>query len=122
MSWIERMLEERLASAAASGELDAPHLHGKPLPDIDRQRSQGWWADQFVARELSHDRRQIAEHAAAEARAGFWKAASLDELRERVGAANQSIVTANLNLVEADRLALFDWHDTVARWRSLKGA
>src|SRR5262249_41193752 len=82
MSWTERMLEERLASAAANGELSAPHLEGKPLPDIDRQRSQGWWAEQFAARELSHDRRERAVVAAAQARAGFWRAASLDELRE----------------------------------------
>jgi hypothetical protein len=120
VSWIERMLEERLAKAAAEGELDAPHLAGKPLPDIDTQRTQGWWADQFVRRERSHDRRQAAEAAAAHARAGFWKAASIEELRGLVDAANQAITTANINLVPADQLELFDWHDVATRWRTVR--
>ena len=52
------MVEERLANAAASGELDvSPQLKGKPIADLDLTRNQGWWADQFVKRELSHDRR-----------------------------------------------------------------
>jgi hypothetical protein len=120
VSWIERMLEERLSRAAASGELDTPHLAGKPLPDLDNPRSQGWWAEQFVQRELSHDRRTVAEQAAAEARAGFWRAASLDDLRDQVANANRAIATANVNLVEADRLELFEWPDIVARWRAMR--
>lgn len=120
MSWVERMIEERLANAAAAGELDVPHLHGKPLRDLDRQREQGWWADQFVRRERSHDRRRVAEAAAADARARFWRAATQDELRELVRTANAAIVTANINLVDDDRLATFDWPDTLARWQQLQ--
>jgi hypothetical protein len=41
--------------------LDPPdRLWGKPIADLDRPRPPGWWADQFVARELSHDRREAA--------------------------------------------------------------
>lgn len=120
MSWIERMLEERLARAAADGELDTPHLAGKPLPDIDTNRQQGWWAEQFVKRELSHDRRKAAEDAAAEARIGFWRATTLDELRTRVADANEAIAAVNVNLVDADQLPLFDWHDIVTRWRAVR--
>lgn len=119
MSWIERAVEERLAQAAAAGELDTPHLKGRPLPDLDRPRSQGWWAEQFVRRELSHDRRVAAEAAAADARAGFWRAADEDELRELVGLANAAIARANVNLIEADRLDPFDWRDVRARWLAL---
>jgi hypothetical protein len=120
VSWIERMLEERLAKAAAEGELDAPHLAGKPLPDIDTQRGQGWWAEQFVRREHSHDRRQAAEGSAAEARAGFWKAASIEELRGLVDAANQAIAAVNINLVPGDQLELFDWNDVANKWRTIR--
>jgi hypothetical protein len=120
MSWIERVIEERLAQAAASGELDAPHLHGKPLPDLDRPREQGWWADQFVRREMSHDRRRVAEAAAAEARAGFWRAATADELRGLVTAADVAIAKANLNLIASDHLPLFDWSDVRDRWEQVR--
>ena len=118
MSWIERSIEERLANAAAAGELDTPHLKGKQL-DLDQPRDQGWWAEQFVRRELSHDRRRVAEAAAAEARAGFWRAAGVDELRDRVRDANQAIIRANLNLIEGDRLEPFDWDDIRDRWLAL---
>lgn len=120
MSWIERAVEERLAKAAAAGELDAPTLKGKPLPDLDRPREQGWWAEQFVRRERSHDRREVSEAAVAEARAGFWRAPSVAALRERVRDANQLIVRANVDLVEADRLPPFDPVDIEARWARLQ--
>lgn len=118
MSWIERSVEERLANAAAAGELDTPELRGKQL-DLDDHRAQGWWADQFTRRELSHDRRRVAENAAATARVGFWRAASVSELNDRVRQANEAIVRANLNLVETDRLELFDPVDIESRWRRL---
>ncbi len=121
MSWIDRILEERLSQAAADGELDAhPALKGKPIGDLHHQREQGWWAKQFVERELSHDRRQIAEHAAAAARTGFWRAESVDELRGLVASANAAIVEANINLVPKDRLARFDLADVEARWARVR--
>lgn len=113
------MLEERLARAAADGELRAPHLEGKPIADLDQSRPQGWWAEQFARRELSHDRRERAVAGAAAARAGFWRSGNIDELRARVRDANAAIVRANVNLVDADRLPLFDSADIEARWRSL---
>ena len=120
MSWIERSIEERLAEAAAAGELDTPTLQGKPLPDLDRPREQGWWADRFVARELSHDRRVRAEAAVAAARAGFWRAADVVELRDRVRDANVAIVRANVNLIETDRLEPIDAADIEDRWHRLR--
>jgi hypothetical protein len=120
VSWIERLLEERLARAAADGELDAPALHGRPIADLDRQREPGWWAERFVARERSHDRRQVVEAGAAAARAGFWRAETLDELRRRVDAANAEIVRANASLVEADRLPTFVLPDVEDRWRRVR--
>jgi hypothetical protein len=118
VSWVERSVEERLANAAAAGELDTPALKGLQL-DLDTPRGQGWWADQFTRRELSHDRRKVAEAAAGVARAGFWRATSLDELRERVREANESVVRANINLIATDRLETFDRADIEARWRRL---
>lgn len=118
MSWIERSVEEVLANAAAAGRLDTPELAGKQL-DLDTQRSQGWWAEQFTRRELSHDRRKVAETAAEQARVGFWRATDIDDLRARVRDANNAIVRANINLIETDRLERFDAHDIEDRWRRL---
>lgn len=118
MSWIDRLLEERLSQAARDGELDAhPALKGKPLADLDRQREQGWWAKQFVERELSHDRRIDAIDAAAAARARFWRAESVDELHRLVTEANAAIARANVNLIASDQIAPFDTADIESRWR-----
>jgi hypothetical protein len=119
VSW-DRLLEQRLAEAAARGELDAPTLKGKPLTDLDRPRSEGWWADQFVRRELSHDRRVEALAAMSTARAAFWRADTEPELLALVAVANRAVTAANVNLVEADRLALFDPDDVVRRWAALR--
>jgi hypothetical protein len=120
MSWIERALEERLAQAAADGELAAPSLEGKPLADLHWERPQGWWAQQFVQRELSHDRRAAAAAAAATARAGFWRCADVAAVRDAVQVANDAIARANVNLIDADRLSPFDGDDIVERWHRLR--
>lgn len=119
MSWIERSVEEVLSNAAAAGRLDTPELNGRPL-DLDTRRGQGWWADQFTRRELSHDRRQVAEVAAEQARIGFWRARTIADLRDRVRDANHAIVRANVNLVDDDRLVRFDPADIEDRWRRLR--
>ena len=120
MSWISRLVEQQLSEAADAGELVAEPLKGKPIPGIDEQRPDGWWASSFVRRELSHDRRIAAKEAADAARVGFWKADSIEQLRERVAAANAAIAAANVNLVDADQLELFDTLEISARWRSLR--
>jgi hypothetical protein len=120
MSWIERSVEERLARAAANGELQVPELHGKPLADLDKPRNSGWWADQFVARERSLDRRKDAEASAATARAGFWRCDDIEAVRRAVAQANNAIAAANLNLIDSDHLPLFDPDDIVDRWHKLR--
>ena len=113
-------MEERLAQAAANGELDAPTLKGKPIADLDRRRPDGWWAEQFVARERSHDRREDAQRAVNSARARFWRCTDVDALRIAVDHANDLIATANAGLVAADRFAPFDHDDVIDRWRRLR--
>ncbi len=120
MSWVARMVEQRLADAAQSGELDAGPLQGKPIPGIDEHRPDGWWAEQFVRRELSHDRRKVAVAAVAKARVAFWQAESEADVVALVRAANEAIVAANVNLVVADRIAPLDRHEILATWQSIR--
>lgn len=120
MSWLERSLEERLAQAARNGELDAPNLAGKPLPDLDRQRPHGWWAEQFVQRERSHDRSEAAQLMVNQARQRFWRAATRAELAGLVDAANEAIARENERLLPADHLEPFDLADIEHRWERLR--
>ncbi len=120
MSWLERSLEDRLAEAARNGELDTPHLAGKPLPDLDRPRRDGWWAEQFVQRERSQDRAEAAQRALNQARQGFWRATNRTELADLVRAANAAISKENERMIPADRLELFDPADIERRWERLR--
>ena len=120
MTWVSRLVEEQLAEAAAAGELVAEPLKGRPIPGIDERRPDGWWTAGFVRRERSHDRRKVAVARAARARAGFWRAESVDELRRLVAEANTAIVRANVNLIADDQLDGFDLDDVIARWRALR--
>lgn len=121
MSWVSRAVEERLAIAAAAGELAAPeHLKGKPIADIDLVRPAGWWAEQFAARELSHDRRADAQRAVDAARSRFWRCTDEASLRAAVADVNAGIDDANRNLITSDRLDHFDVDDVLARWRNIR--
>ena len=117
---MERIVEERLAEAAANGQLAAPALEGKPIADLHWERPQGWWAKRFVERELSFDRRVAAERAAATARARFWRCDDETMVRTAVDTANAAIERANINMVPTDRLPTFDPDDIVDRWRGLR--
>ena len=117
MSWIERSIEERLAQAARSGELDAPELAGRPIADLDRPRRSGWWAEQFVRRERSHDRRIDALAELDRRRAAFWRGPDEVTLRRAIDEANAWIATTNQGLIPADHLSDPDADDVVTRWR-----
>ena len=120
MSYLERMLEERLAKAAADGELSAPRLEGKPIADLHWARPEGWWAKRFFERELSHDRRSVALEGAAAARAAFWQCPDETTVRVAVADANAAIDRANVNIVADQQLDAFDVDDIVDRWRRLR--
>lgn len=117
---MDRVLEEQLAAAAEKGELVAEPLKGKPIPGIDEHRPDGWWANSLVRRERSADRRQTAIEAMKQARVEFWRAETLDRLRSLVADANDAIATANINLIDTDRLEPFDVVDIETRWHSLR--
>lgn len=61
VSFIERIVEERVKEGRKRGLFDNNPFEGKPIPDIDEHRPDGWWAEAFVKRE----RKRVAEEAEA---------------------------------------------------------
>ena len=59
-------VERRIQQAQRAGLFDDLELAGHPIPDLDTERPEGWWAEAFVARdrrrraaiEAVHDYRQ----------------------------------------------------------------
>ena len=122
MSWIDRIVEQQIAQAMARGELDTPeHLRGKPL-DLDTQRGDGWWAEQFVRRERSQLLREESMPQRAAYLPRFWRAATIAELMGLVTEANRWVVQTNERLQHADRLELFEPREMADTWRSLHSA
>ena len=121
VSWIDRIVEQQIAEAIKRGELDTPdRLKGKPL-DLDTQRGDGWWAEQFVQRERSHVLREESLPERATRAAQFWRAGSTAELTALVTGANQWIARLNQRLRPEDALDLFDPREVADTWRSLAG-
>lgn len=121
MSWIDRIVEQQIAEAMQRGELDTPdRLKGKPL-DLDTQRGDGWWAEQFVKRERSHLLREESLPERASRRAAFWRAPTPTALTELVTDANRWIAGLNQRLLPTDALELFDPREVTETWRSVTG-
>ena len=51
MDVAQSLAERRIAEAMARGEFDTSRSAGKPIPDLDEQRPDGWWAERFVREE-----------------------------------------------------------------------
>lgn len=117
MSWIDQIVEQQIAAAIKRGDLDTPlHLRGKPL-DLDTQRGDGWWAEQFVRNERSKLLSDESVPERAQRAATFWRADSLADLTVLVTNANRWVVGVNQQLQAADRLDLFDPSEVMADWR-----
>jgi hypothetical protein len=121
VSWIDHIVEKQIADAITRGELVPPHLHGAPL-DLDTQRGDGWWAEQFVRKERS----RLLHEESLPARAGylprFWRSATVGELTGLIAEANRWITTVNAQMLPADGLELFDPREVIDTWRSLRPA
>ena len=117
MSWIDQIVEQQIAAAIKRGDLDTPeHLRGKPL-DLDTQRGDGWWAEQFVRRERSRLLRDESAPERAARAATFWRAESPAALTALITDANKWVVSVNQQLQPADQLDLFDPSEVMADWR-----
>jgi hypothetical protein len=121
VSWIDRIVEQRIAEAIARGELDTPELRGASL-DLDRQRNDGWWAEQLVRKERSRILREDSLPELATRRAAFWRAPTVPAMLELVADANKWIVGVNQRLLPADAMELFDPHEAVETWKTLRPA
>lgn len=118
MSWIDHIVERQIAEAIARDELEPAHLRGKPL-DLDTQRGDGWWAEQFVRKERSRILREDSVPQRAALLPKFWRAATVHELTELVAEANKWIVGVNQQLLPTDALALFDPREVIDTWKSV---
>lgn len=120
MSWIERAVEQQLAAAIERGELETPaHLKGKPL-DLDTQRGDGWWAEQFVRKERSQILRDESQAERGRRAAAFWRAPTIEQLDVLVAEANEWVAKVNARLLPADALEPFQPTAVRSTWAAVR--
>ena len=120
MSYLDRLVDEQIRQAMDRGEFDHLPGSGKPLRDLDEQRRPGWFAEQLVRRERSRVLHDDTLASLAERRIAFWRAPTLDALRELVIAANRELAAVNPRLEPDDRIELVDVREVVAAWRTTR--
>ncbi|CAN5410914.1 hypothetical protein BH23ACT3_BH23ACT3_10250 [soil metagenome] len=102
VSFIDAIVERKIAEAIERGEFDAGPLRGKPIPDLDRPRQPGWWAEQFVRRERSHVEREAALDECDAWERRFRVARTLDELDRLRDEATAWVDATNRHLLPHD--------------------
>ena len=117
---LEAITERRVAQARADGLFDDLPGAGKPIPDIDRHRPPGWWAQRFVATERRKVRAMELEEELAQAMAPLWRLESADEVAARVAELNETIATYN-RITDLATKPMLDLDETLATWRRLSG-
>jgi len=117
-SWTEHLVRRGLEE----GELDAPSLHGKPIPSIDQPRDENWWLRrklrqenvQFEVPQLAIRDERARVLAAIEALDDEGEVrAELEALNERIRHVNRTVVSGpptTVTVLDVDAL-LTDWRD-----------
>jgi len=116
---IDAISERAVEQARRDGLFDDLALHGKPIPDIDRQRPSGWWANQFVAKERSKVKAMQLDDQIRSAMPALWRLTDEPLVRSRVRELNDLIKRYNAATTVAPREPL-DEPTTVATWRRLR--
>lgn len=107
---VEAMTERKVRQAREDGYFDNLPLAGKPIPDIDRRRPAGWWADRFVANERQKLKELRAEEELRQAMPGLWRLPSEAAVRARVDELNATLAQAKP----------LDPAETLATWKRLQ--
>ena len=110
---IDAIAERRVSEARDAGLFDDLDLHGKPIPDLQRQRQPGWWANQFVAKERNKVTALEIEQELRTAMPALWRlgtasavATQVAELNERIDRYNQ--VTSLKPMDHLDETSVLD--------------
>ncbi len=119
MNIFESIADRRIEAAREAGLFDNLPGHGKPIPDLDRERPPGWWAARVAKRERSL---MAAEDLDRELRAAMpiiWRLATEADVRSEVDRLNRQIDDYN-RVTAVDTRGRLDVEHVVGRWRQIR--
>lgn len=119
MNVIESIADRRIRAARTAGLFDNLSGKGKPIPDIDTERSPGWWADRVMRRERSILKSEDLDQVIRSAMPAVWRLETESDVRTEVAQLNKRIDEYN-RVTTWDPRARLDVADVVATWREVQ--
>jgi len=116
---VHAISERKVDDARDQGFFDNLPLHGKPIPDLDRPRRDGWWAQRFVKTERYKVKALQLEDDVRKAMPALWRLESSELVRERVEELNREIRRYN-SATSLTPMSELDLAGTLATWRDLR--
>lgn len=111
----ESIADRRIREGRAAGLFDDLPGHGKPLPDLHRERPAGWWAARAVRHERSKLWAERVDDLVAATMPLVWRAGDEAEVEALVGEVNAEIADYN-RVTTWDRREPLDLEATVSQW------
>lgn len=119
MNIFESIADRRIEAAREAGLFDNLAGHGKPIPDLDRERPAGWWAARLAKRERSVLAAEDLEREIRAAMPVIWRLGSEREVRTESARLNRRIDDHNRVTALQERPPL-DVEQIVERWRGIR--
>jgi hypothetical protein len=114
----ESIADRRIREARAAGLFDDLPLRGKPIPDLDRERPPGWWADRTVRLERHKLAAEELDAAVRTAMPDLWRSTDEGDLRAKVDDLNAKIDAYN-QVTTWERRGRLDPGAIAQRWQRL---
>lgn len=119
MNIFESIADRRIEAAREAGLFDNLAGHGKPIPDLDRERPAGWWAARLAKRERSLLAAEDLEREIRAAMPVIWRLRSEREVLAEAERLNRRIDDYNRVTAVESRPRL-DVEQIVVRWRGIR--
>ena len=116
---IGAIVERRVADGRAEGLFDDLAGTGKPIPDLDRPRRPGWWAERFVKAEKAKVERERLEIELERAMAPLWRLDEEAAVMTRIAHLNARIDRHNQTTL-LDPIPRLDAGDMLTTWGRLR--
>jgi len=114
----ESISDRRIQAAREAGLFDNLPGAGKPIPDLDRRRPAGWWAERKVSEARDQMKAEALAERIAKAMPAIWRLKTEDEVVARVQELNAEIEPYN-RYTRWKPVPLLNESEVVARWREL---
>lgn len=114
MDFVERRIEQ----AQRAGFFDDLALRGQPIPDLDEERPEGWWAESYVARDRALRRLHALVEDLPRRKGQAMQDGDHEVVRQRLMSLDREVLQANEAVEPSDRVERLDIEAELSVWRA----